>query len=316
MNIPRHILSKWADNLYAMGKSLPSQKANEDLLLNLAKSIYLKRDSQLGDHLTVDEEVLRQWMESIRKLSVSESKLGGQITREISEIFNSMNSFLSMEPIERFSNQTLTSESALLWKSIALSFTLWYGGQTFSLTREELEAEMALNHNQQLKTAFEFLRQKSILSENISGLIVFNPRFKALVDAATFFLVAQGANIEVQLESKKAYSTMQSGFIQYSRSHHHPAVYLSDSIRSYVSDYCQKVFGKIFNILTVNNYNPDYSSTRRFVIRLSLYPSYDFVISRQKEAEAILEKLVDIKAAVSISDELQKYVLIKGEIVE
>ena len=109
VNISRFILSKWADNLYAMGKSLPSQKANEDLLLNLAKSIYSKRDSQLGDHVAVDEDVLRQWRESIRKLSVSESKLGGQVQREMSEILNSMNSFLSMEPIARFSNQTLTA---------------------------------------------------------------------------------------------------------------------------------------------------------------------------------------------------------------
>ena len=206
---------------------------------------------------------------------------------------------------------------SFLWKSIALTFTLWYGGQTFSLRKEELVNDLALNYNKQLKTVIDRLLDRSIFIEDKSGLIFFNPRFKTNVDASALLLVSQGVNIDSQLSPKKGFETLQGGFIQFARSNHHPVNNLYDSIRSFVSDYCQRAFGSVFTKLAESGDIPDYSLLRRLIIRLSLYPSLDFVLSGEKNVELLLSRLIDLKTAIIVADEYQqKFVLLRSEIIE
>ena len=312
-NVPRQVLAKWADSLYAMGMSLPEQKLRLDLV-NLAKSMYVIRDSQIGDLISVNERTILYWKEAIQKIYADEEK-NTIIPKEVKEIKESIESFyVKPMPISPIVQEN--AYSTFLWKSVALAFTLWYGGQTFSLRKEELWSDLALNYNKPLKNAFDSLYKKTIFMEDKSSLVFFNPRFKTDVDASALLIVAQGVNLDAQLVAKKGYETLQAGFIKFSRSNHHPANFLYDSIRSYISDYCQRVFGNIFTTLSETNSKIDYALLRRLIIRFSLYPSLDFAVSGERNMEALLNKLVELKIALITEEAQQKFVLLKGGMLE
>jgi hypothetical protein len=91
--------------------------------------------------------------------------------------------------------------------------------------------------------------------------------------------------------------------------------YLADSARSYISDYCQRIFGKIFKFIEETGNRQDYSVLRRFITRLSLFPELDFVVSSEKEIDLTVKILESLKAIVLVTDRLgRKYILLKGEI--
>jgi hypothetical protein len=316
VQVPKSVLANWADRLYAMGKTIPDERLGKDLV-QLARAIYDQRDAQLGDYADVEADTLRRWRQNAQELAVGKTP-ETSVSMEIAEICKSIEMFVkesSSIGIEGPS-QIQSSLSEIIWRSIMLAFTLWYGGQSFSLQETEFVTELDLNHNMKLAQVFDRLRRESVFFKKETGLIVLNPRFKTEVDMAMLFLISFGANLTVQMNAKRGYSSIQMGFIQYSRVHHHPMAYLAENVRSYVSDYCQRVFGRIFKIANEKGSELDYSILRRFLTRLSLCSSLDFVVSSDKDIRTLVSILEDLNAIFLMVDRSgQKHIFLRGEIM-
>jgi len=317
IQVPKSVLTKWADSLYAMGKTMSDERLGRELL-QLAKAVYSQRDAKLGDYTDVEMDTLRSWKQNIQEFAADETAKPSATDIGIAEICKSINMLMEVAKpsgVEDFS-QFQSSISRVIWKSIILAFTLWYGGQSFSLQQKEFESELDLNHNMQLRQVFYDLLRESVFLKKETGLIVLDPHIKTDVDMAMLFLISLGANLTTQLNVKRGYSSLQMGFIQYSRVRHHPMAYLAENVRSYVSDYCQRVFGKIFKTANESGSKLDYSILRRFLTRLSLYSSLDFVVSSDKEIRAVISRLEDLNALTLIADRYgQKYIFLRGEMM-
>lgn len=316
--IPKQNLNKWADNLYAIGKTVSDKKLALDLI-DLAKMMYSYLKPQSGVYADVPTATLKRWRRATQTVSMSNKTLNKEVLNEILRIDRSIEEYLSKKiqldqlGLTKFSRDM----SELLWKSIVLSFTLWYGGQSFSLSNKELNAELGLNQNAQIKRALEELHMRSVFSERGTGLIVLEPRFKRDVDMATLFLISLGANLTSRLNLKRGYSTIQAGFLEFSKYHHHPMAWLAESVRSYISDYCQRVFAKLFKVLEEGGFRPDYSSLRRFLTRLSLYSSLGFVISDDYDVKMLVKNLESLRTIVLVSGSSgEKYILLKKELLK
>ena len=135
------------------------------------------------------------------------------------------------------------------------------------------------------------------------------------VDKASLFIISFGGSVETQLKKVRGYSTIQAGFVKFTYNHH-PLVYLEENVRSYISDYCNRVFGKIFELLNKKGHEQNYSTLRRFITRLSLFSSYDFVVSEEREITKLINTLQSINVIKLITvDEKQKYILLRREIL-
>jgi hypothetical protein len=259
---------------------------------------------------------MRSWIREARNFALINTAKTKEAAIQIAEICNSMDTFAEKGQWFDLEEPFRASLPEIIWKSVLLAFTLWYGGQSFSLREKEFEAELALNHNVQLRKILEQLQTQSVFFKKETGLIVIDPRFKTNVDLAMLFLISLGANLTAQLDVKRGFQTIQSGFLQYSKIHHHPMAYLAENVRSYVSDYCQRVFGKVFKVVNESGSQMDYSLLRRFITRLSLFSFLDFVVSSDKEIENLVYKLESLRAVVFVADRYgQKYIFLKGEIM-
>ncbi len=312
-------LTKWADNLYAMGKVIPNAPFASDLL-QLARSIYEEIDIETKKNKETSPQTILAWMNRIK--SVSDNQIApNDIKKSLIEIYYSMADYVQLSDDDKRAktvneNPSQPFESQIFWESVVLAFTLWYGGQTFSLQQKELEAELGLNTNVQLQQAIGRLENRSILSKTERGLIQIQPDSRQNVDSSMLFLLAVGINVNSRVSTKRGYATIQASFLQFSKANHHPMAYLTEGVRSYVTDYCQRIFGRLFNVMQEKNKLPNYSTLRRFLSRLSIYSDLDFVVSSQEEIRSVVHLLEDLKAIVIVSDPAgQRYILLKGELL-
>ncbi len=304
----KSIPTRWADNLYAMGKMLQNAAVSNELL-QLARAIY----EQENRNEPVNPQKILTWMDKIKTLSEapnSPQNIRGQLT----ELYYSMDNFVQEKP-DQLEMVKKKFDPQLIWESIVFTFTLWYGGQTFSLQQKDMETELGLDKNEQIRQAIKELEMRDVLNKNDRGLFTLNPNFRDEVDASLLFILSLGVNLNERVPAKKGYSTLQKSFINFSKANHHPIAYLTDGLRSYITDYCQRIFGKTFKFLLENNEQADYSVLRRLITRLSIYPDYDFVVSSQEDVQLIINRLEKLKAIHIAADPLgQRIILFKGEI--
>ena len=317
--IPQVVLKKWADSLYALGKGAeaPSLKEVTQNITDISRDIYKLLETDTGTSIHVSTNFLLKLRNDIHWLSTNKS-LDKIMTSSLLHIDRSIEKFLMDRPQKDQLHLKAGTQMIhnLLWRSILLGFTLWYGGQSFSITKKELDLELGLARNLQLKRAYEVMFKRSIFLEKGSGLLVLNPRFKTEVDMAALFLLSIGRNLMFQLNYSKRYSTIQAGFLKFSGSNHHPMVSLGENVRSYVSDYCQRTFGKLFERLREKKMEPDYSNLRRFLTRLSLYPSSDFVVSADLEIKKLIGELKNLGVITQPSSlEGEKFILLEKAVM-
>jgi hypothetical protein len=304
---PKSALTRWADNLYAKGKMLQNAAVSNELL-QLARAIY----EQENRNEPVNPQKILTWMDKIKTLSEAPN-FPENIRSQLTEVYYSMDNFVQDYPDQNEMKKKFDSQ--LIWESIVFAFTLWYGGQTFSLQQKDMETELGLDKNEQIRQAIKELEIREVLNKNDRGLFTLNPNYRDEVDASLLFVLSLGINLNERVPAKKGYSTLQKSFINFSKANHHPIAYLTDGLRSYITDYCQRIFGKTFKFLLENNEQADYSVLRRLITRLSIYPDYDFVVSSQEDVLLIIKRLERLKAVHIVADPLgQRIILLKGEI--
>ena len=157
VSVPKSILTKWADNLYAMGKVIPNAAYANDLL-QLARAIYAERELHAGRNESTSPQTVLNWMNRLKAIGDSR-EIPKDVKMPLVDIYYSMADFLQPSREQRIEIVEQSFESQIFWESVVLVFTLWYEGQSFSLQQRELESELGLNSNLQLQQAIRRLRK-------------------------------------------------------------------------------------------------------------------------------------------------------------
>lgn len=287
-------IRKFADRLYAIGKienprhwgiSSHSQSA----LLDLAQAMYRISERKV---VTIQRDELQRWNIRLSTIldAIPPKNRTSELYHEIQNIRNRFQRFL--KDVEHYEESWDFELDPLTSTSILLGFTLWFGGSNFSLSYEEMSSELAFDHNKTIESSFRRLKG-SAFPELDNKLIVLNARYSSEVDKAIFYLIGLGASLSIADPQvrRKTYMTIQEGFLTLTGNKYHPMVRLFDNIRGYVSDYCQRFFGRIYTELEKKESRLEYGSMRRFVIRLSLLPVSDFVVSGDAKIQSIVKNL-------------------------
>ena len=315
------ILKRFADRLYKISKTETIERPLLTLetrakLVNLAKMMYRIAEEQ---RVGVSGEELNAWhsdlLEILGKFG-SEDK-GTEISREIENIDKRILGWIA--PVEQFQTSSLHTLDMLTSTSVLLGSTLWFGGYNFSMSYDQLSSELGFSHNKTSESAFKRLKG-NVFVELENKVIVLNPRYSSLVEKAVVYLIGLGTGFKIigSLTQKRHFLTMQEGFLALTRNKTHPLVPFFENARGYVSDYCQRVFGRLYEELERKEVKVKYNSLRRLVLRISLLPSFDFASSNEPDIESILKKLetfgmiermstIDAGEVILLESEVLKY---------
>lgn len=319
--VDRELLKRFADRLYTIGKAETTQHPAlsveaKSMLLNLAKMMYRTTKEQ---RTMIHKKELLEWSDALLQIleKIAVEDRGTEVYREIENINNRFRDWIAhtgqYEKYPIYYLDTLTSTSILLGS------TLWFGGYNFSLSYEQLSSELSFNYNKMIESAYKRLKG-DVFVELENKLIVLNPRHSHLVEKAILYLIGLGTGLKIigPLSQKRQFSTIQEGFLILTRNKVHPMVPFFENARGYVSEYCQRFFGRLYDELERRDVKVRYDNLRRFVLRLSLLPLYNFVLSGDAEIKSIVETLetfgivakmptVDSREAILIETEVLKY---------
>jgi len=291
-------IKKWADLLYSISKNYQKYKLDKnfsDDIYDLSKRMYKQIDQTLSDNVNINISEIDDWFNKLQYVSKEiESDL---LINNITDIKMKIDMLLTEtimldKPYKNIMPPHIS-------RSILLSYTLWYGGQNFSITNKEIADDLGLDYNNLNETLSSLLSNK-IFERRNTGLIVINPKYQIQVDSSLLLLLSYAINLSLQYNKKRKFNSLQEGFLNFNKNRYNNMVDLFDNNRSYISDYCQRIFGNLYDILNLEDIKPDYQVLKRFLIRLSLYPFEKFIISNDSKMEKLFN-LLKKKKIISVT---------------
>ena len=188
VELEKYKIKKWADQLYFLSKKYEKDDDNKIIsneLYELSKTMYIKIDQKLSTELYINSSEIYYWSIQIEKIITKIKDI--RVKNDLIELQNDLLELTNKE-IENNKIQPI-KYPMYMGRSIILTYTLWYGGQNFSITLNEMDNDLDLKYHK-LDDHLSSLIKDGILSKTKSGLIVLDPMCIDYVDSSLLFLLS------------------------------------------------------------------------------------------------------------------------------